>query len=79
MKCENLRIVLFVAEERHKALQEYEPELKIIQLFYALKEYSINTITSQLVKFVSKSTIKVEFGLINFCYALLNYFVKLAK
>ena len=79
MTCENLCIVLIVAEQRHKALQEYEPDSKIIQLFYVSKECSMNTISSQLIKFVSQSTMKVEFELTDFCYALSNYFVKLAK
>ena len=71
--------VLIVAEQRHKALQEYEPDLKIIQLFYASKQYSMNTISSQLIEFVSKSTLIVEFDLTDFYYALSNYFVKFAK
>ena len=48
------------------------PNSKIIQLFYASKEYSTNTISSQLIKFVSQSTIKVEFELTDVCYALSN-------
>ena len=58
--------ILIVAEQRYKALQEYEPDLKIIQLFYASKQYSMNTISSQLIEFVSKSTLIVEFELTDF-------------
>ena len=72
MTCENLYIVFIIADQRHKAQQDYEPNSKIIQLFYASKEYSTNTISSQLIKFVSQSTIKVEFELTDVCYALTN-------
>ena len=79
MTCENLCIVLFISEQRYKAVQKYESDSKVIQIFYASKEHSINTISSQLIKFVSKSIIKVEFELSDFCNALSNYLVKLAK
>ena len=80
MTCENLCIVFIVVDDqRHKALHEYEPDTKTIQLFNASKEYSMNAISSQLIKFVSQSTMKVEFKLTDVCYALSNYFVKLAK